>query len=744
MLTEQSENQTIEIQRGSSKPFCSFQDNLQASEYRRDRRLNGIQLPLHPLQLIGWIALLGFGLATFLVLIPGFHPKIQQPLFGLLSGLYIIHSVSHLAALLLDPADSELRKISSNKIVPEFDRTKHYHVIENGRCHLCNIKTTSNRTKHCSVCNKCIGKFDHHCKWLNHCVGGRNYVAFLMCVVSAVIAALVILAAVIAQIVLYHVEPDLLNLSSDNINLTINKINSTNETDFNKILNHTIELINNSTENVIQTGIGFHDTIFLIFIAILGILAAITAGLLLHLCFFHIYISFLGLTTYEYIRNHRQNVMSTVPPTNATTTTTTTDPSVTTITPSIITTTSTTTTTPSTTLVSDTKSPKFYFCSTKNSTSSSNDDLNELTNHRPKSLHCCDTSREYHQNTHKSYYVCSMLEESSGSIINGENAHTFHCCSEYHQTTNDNDVETAVHYTEQCTFCSFKIKTPSKSETISLQDKRCCLKSITKHHRWRRKWNCCSNVPDSPDVPGDPLRTISSEITIQQQHFNGTKVTQIPTNFQDSTPRLITTNGSNGNGSSQSISPQQRTAKILRPRLVRPWPVARFRHMLRMIGNRRPRCRHGIQATAVKQNQVRPLQSSSDSNSSIIQLERILPTSAIRCDDSSSDIGVTLPILPPPSRRKIRNPTDLQELADTLDFAQQPVSVRFSSNPSFRRQRRKNFIRNRSPTLSPIHESGLSNPTSPQPCRHSNCSGSISTTIGKSNVCGTTNVNQSP
>lgn len=39
----------------------------------------------------------------------------------------------------------------------------------------------------------------------------------------------------------------------------------------------------------------------------LGLLAAITAGLLLHLCFFHIYISFLGLTTYEYIRQQRQN-----------------------------------------------------------------------------------------------------------------------------------------------------------------------------------------------------------------------------------------------------------------------------------------------------------------------------------------------------------------------------------------------------------------------------------------------------
>nr|CAD7445447.1 unnamed protein product [Timema bartmani] len=266
-------------------PCCSLQTTLGPPEYRRWRRVHGLQLPLHPQQVAGWVFLVGLSAATFSVVLPALCSALRPPMVAALAGLLVAHAASHLAALLVDPADPNLRRLKAKAPLPEFDRSKHAHVIEDGRCHLCNIATSGVHTKHCSVCNKCVSGFDHHCKWLNHCVGGRNYAAFLLCVTSAVAASLFVAGVCVAEVALYHLDPAWLSFLEGGGDPRWN---------------------GTSPAGPLPHSLMPRDKVFLSVVGVLGGLAAIAAGLLLHLCFFHVYIGFLGVTTYEYIRSYRQ------------------------------------------------------------------------------------------------------------------------------------------------------------------------------------------------------------------------------------------------------------------------------------------------------------------------------------------------------------------------------------------------------------------------------------------------------
>jgi palmitoyltransferase len=91
--------------------------------------------------------------------------------------------------LLLNVSFNYIMAAITSPGVPPMERTYNAASI----CKKCLIPKPP-RTHHCSICNRCYLKFDHHCPWLNNCIGHFNQRYFFLYMVYTVIGVFFVMA----------------------------------------------------------------------------------------------------------------------------------------------------------------------------------------------------------------------------------------------------------------------------------------------------------------------------------------------------------------------------------------------------------------------------------------------------------------------------------------------------------------------------------------------------------------------
>ena len=143
--------------------------------------------------------------------------------------------------------------------------------LKNDRfCSICSCAVNSS-SKHCIRCGRCTYGFDHHCKWVNNCIGAKNYHSFILLIITVELYH-----AFLASNYIFFLDM-LFNISSSKLN-------------------------GYSNGNIAI----YYSTIVLLIISVCfcGIIIIFDGYLL---CF-HMYISIKGITTYQFIVNKTNKI----------------------------------------------------------------------------------------------------------------------------------------------------------------------------------------------------------------------------------------------------------------------------------------------------------------------------------------------------------------------------------------------------------------------------------------------------
>lgn len=166
-------------------------------------------------------------------------------------------------------------------------------MIVDGECYVCQVGGLDSDTRHCKVCNKCVDGFDHHCPWINNCVGARTYRLFLVMLASGTVSSLGVVASCILAVQRHYEAgctggpPCIIGSSSD--------IGSGDGVDGSRIVVTTTSIVYNVFGSATFSSSGY------VGLTALTALLALLGGVLLgDLALYHMVLRCKGVSTYTY------------------------------------------------------------------------------------------------------------------------------------------------------------------------------------------------------------------------------------------------------------------------------------------------------------------------------------------------------------------------------------------------------------------------------------------------------------
>ncbi|KAI0602944.1 hypothetical protein F4775DRAFT_5180 [Biscogniauxia sp. FL1348] len=128
------------------------------------------------------------GVQWLLVVLPATYPT--HPLLNLLFVIwYGLTAYFYAVCMVFDPGFvPKLNGIAEQKAVID-ELLSLWKFDEANFCVTCMIRTPL-RSKHCRRCQRCVAKHDHHCPWVNNCVGVNNHRQFFLYLINLIFGVL--------------------------------------------------------------------------------------------------------------------------------------------------------------------------------------------------------------------------------------------------------------------------------------------------------------------------------------------------------------------------------------------------------------------------------------------------------------------------------------------------------------------------------------------------------------------------